>query len=138
VCENLLDDIERLAEGQKTQNMNESKTTTHSDEEKWSHNIDVAWAESLIGLRMKVHDFWWSGYCGSLTTIRSGWIDKIDPSEKNNRNFMLMLDDPKWPGPFPMAYEDLLLFVDKDQEGYNEFYLPKNKLDGPSAKYLLD
>jgi hypothetical protein len=95
------------------------------DKDKWSHNVDVAWAESLIGLRMMVPDYWWEGYTGQ--TKRSGWIEGINPSEKKKRNFMLMLDDPKWRGPFPMAYEDLLKFVDKDQEGYKEFRLPREE-----------
>jgi hypothetical protein len=69
--------------------------------------INTVWAESLVGLSMKVPGYWWDG-CKSYK-LHDGTIDSFDiSSQKRN----LMLDDRREPFPFLMAY-DAVIYVCK-------------------------
>jgi hypothetical protein len=61
--------------------------------------IDVEWAESLLGIRLKVPDHWWRGY--STRGLNSGKITSFDASQQK---WMLVIDSEP-DGEYPMAYD---------------------------------
>jgi hypothetical protein len=80
--------------------------------------ISTEWAQSLIGLSMKVPENWWVGCKGFK--LHDGKIDSFDiQSQKWN----LLLDDRDEPFPFLMAYEAVYEYADEDSSTYDEYQL---------------
>jgi hypothetical protein len=71
--------------------------------------ISTEWAQSLIGLSMKVPENWWVG-CKSFK-LHDGKIDSFDIS---NQKWNLLLDDRDEPFPFLMAYDAVYEYADED------------------------
>jgi hypothetical protein len=69
--------------------------------------ISVEWAESLIGLSIKVPSYWWDG-CNSYK-LHDGKIDSFDISEQK---WNLILDARDEPDPYLMAYSAVSLYLD--------------------------
>jgi hypothetical protein len=61
--------------------------------------ISVEWAESLIGLSMKVPEYWWDGCNGYK--LHDGRIDSFDI---DNQKWNLLLDARDEDLPYLMAY----------------------------------
>jgi hypothetical protein len=81
--------------------------------------INVEWAKSLIGLSMKVPEYWWPGYNGYR--LHDGKIDSFDiDTQKCN----LVLDDRNEPFPFLMAYDAVSMYANEDSSTLYEYQLP--------------
>jgi hypothetical protein len=81
--------------------------------------ISTEWAQSLIiGLSMKVPDYWWDG-CKSHK-LHDGKIDSFDIC---SQEWNLLLDSRDDPFPFLMAYEAVYEYADEDFSTYHEYQL---------------
>jgi hypothetical protein len=82
--------------------------------------IDTCWAESLVGLSMRVPDHWWESYNGS--NLHDGKIVSFDVvSQKWN-----LLLDTRDDGDdlYLMAYEAVCEYSNKESSTFNEYQLP--------------
>ena len=80
--------------------------------------ISLEWAHSLIGLSMKVPEYWWDGYNGHK--LCDGKIESFDlVSQKWN----LLLDARDGDDLYLMAYEAVYLYADDDFSTYHEYQL---------------
>jgi hypothetical protein len=80
--------------------------------------ISVEWAESLIGLSMKVPDFWWDDYNGYR--LNDGKIDSFDIQ---TQKWNLLLDSRDDPFPYLMAYDAVYEYADDYASTYHEYTL---------------
>ena len=81
--------------------------------------INIEWAESLIGLSMKVPDHWWDGCRGY--NLHDGKIESFDiDSQKWN----LLLDSRDEPFPYLIAYDAVCEYSDAYSSTFDEFQLP--------------
>ena len=81
--------------------------------------INTEWAESLIGLSMKVPEYWWVGCNGYK--LHDGKIESFDiDSQKWN----LLLDARDEPFPYLMAYEAVSMYADDDSSTIDDYQLP--------------
>ena len=81
--------------------------------------ISLEWAESLIGLPMKVPAYWWDGCNGYK--LHNGVIDSFDiVSQKWN----LLLDSRDDDDLYLMAYEAVSMYADEDSSSIDEYQLP--------------
>jgi hypothetical protein len=78
--------------------------------------ISVEWAESLIGLSMKVPEYWWDGYKGFK--LHDGKIDSFDI---DHLKWNLVLDDRDDPFPYLMAYSAVSLYSNKDHSTFEDY-----------------
>jgi hypothetical protein len=81
--------------------------------------ISTVWAESLIGLYMKVPDYWWDGCNGYKL-----YDGKIDSFDIQTQRWNLILDARDEPFPFLMAYDAVSMYVDEDSSTIDEYQLP--------------
>ena len=80
--------------------------------------------ESLVGLYLKVPNYWWPGERGKKEWICV--IDSIDLEDKEKRYFNLKcLGDPYPDKRYEMAYVDVQKYADREQPEFSSFYLPK-------------
>ena len=80
--------------------------------------INIEWAESLIGLSMKVPDNWWVGCNGY--NLHDGKIESFDiDSQKWN----LLLDSRDEPIPYLIAYDAVCMYSDEDSSTFHEYHL---------------
>jgi len=80
-----------------------------------SLQYDKEWAESLIGLRVKVPEYWWVALRGRK--LHDGKIASFDES---NQKWMFVCDsDPK--EPYAMAYPGILEYADQTASTYPDF-----------------
>ena len=87
--------------------------------------LDTEWAESLVGLRLKVPDYWWVGWSGR--NFNDGKIDSYDSS---TQKFNLILDsDPSY--PYPMAYDAVYEYADQEASTFDAFNLPPDAVLQP-------
>jgi len=89
--------------------------------------IDQKWAQSLVGLRLKVPGIWWNNCTDKI--FYAGRISKINFSDKFERYFILELDTGE---SYPMRYDAVRMYADKD--------LPEKPpgAESQSASRLLD
>jgi len=81
--------------------------------------ISLEWAESLIGLPMKVPAYWWDGCNGYK--LHDGVIQSFDiVSQKWN----LLLDSRDDDDLYLMAYEAVSMYADEDSSSIDEYQLP--------------
>jgi hypothetical protein len=81
--------------------------------------ISLPWAESLIGLPMKVPEYWWDDYNGYR--LHDGVIDSFDiVSQKWN----LLLDSRDDDALYLMAYEAVSMYANEDSSIIEEYQLP--------------
>jgi hypothetical protein len=91
--------------------------------------IDEEWASSLVGLQVKVPEYWWPGYSGKK--LCSGRISSIDMNNSAGTYFMFRTDE----GPFyPMRYDAVLKYADKEQPNFSKFNLPAKPLKAKKRK----
>jgi hypothetical protein len=80
--------------------------------------ISVEWAESLIGLSMRVPDNWWVGCTGH--NLHDGKIVSFDIStEKWN----LLLDARDEDLPYLMAYSAVCMYANEDSSTFHEYHV---------------
>ncbi|OEU06056.1 hypothetical protein FRACYDRAFT_256571 [Fragilariopsis cylindrus CCMP1102] len=85
--------------------------------------ISVEWAKSLVGLSMKVPDYWWDGCKGYK--LNDGVIDSYcEISQRWN----LLLDTKEDDALYLMAYEAIYKYADFDSSTYNEFQLTQQPI----------
>ena len=82
------------------------------------HLIDSEWAETLIGLRMKVPSNWWNGI--RTRELHDGKIKSFDELQQK---WMLELDSEP-DNEYGMAYEAVHAFVDEGSSTYKDYHLP--------------
>ena len=81
--------------------------------------IDIEWAESLVGLSMKVPDNWWVGYSGS--NLHDGRIDSFDVV---NQKWNLLLNTRDDDDLYLMNYSAVCEYSDKGSSTLQEYQLP--------------
>jgi hypothetical protein len=87
--------------------------------------ISTEWAQSLIGLSMKVPENWWVGCSFNL---HDGKIDSFDIS---SQKWNLLLDARDEPFPFLMAYDAVYEYADENSSTYHGYQLTYDPvLDG--------
>ena len=80
--------------------------------------ISSEWAETLVGLSMKVPDYWWDGCKGYR--LHDGVIDSYcEISQRWN----LLLDTKEDDALYLMAYEAIYKYADFEASTYHEFKL---------------
>ena len=78
-------------------------------------SFDPEWAESLVGLRMKVLGCWWDVYSG--TALFPGVIQSVDyepkyiNGKKSRAYFQLKIDDD--PDLYGMRYDAVVKYTDE-------------------------
>ena len=83
-----------------------------------SQNIDVEWAESLIGLRLSVPEHWWLGLKGN--ELHDGKLESFDAS---TQKWILSLDhEPD--DPCPMAHTAIHACADQEASTCGDCNLP--------------
>ena len=97
-------------------------------------SVDREWVTSLKGLIMKVGDWWWPGY--TTTTLRPGKIVHVNFTNDSGRFFVLQLDNESF--TYPMWYDAVIKYTDKDDANYNIFCLPDGLLEDPADKEVAD
>jgi hypothetical protein len=81
--------------------------------------IDGCWAESLVGLSMRVPDHWWEFYNGS--NLNDGRIVSFDI---NTQKWNLLLDDPDDEDEYLMAYDAVYEYSNKQHPTFDRYQLP--------------
>jgi hypothetical protein len=81
--------------------------------------ISVEWAESLVGLSMKVPEYWWDGCNGYK--LHDGKIVSFDIT---TQKWNLLLDSRDEDLPYLMAYSAVSLYADEDSSTIEEYQLP--------------
>jgi len=80
--------------------------------------------ESLVGLHLKVPNYWWPGERGEKkwTCV----IESINLDDDKERYFNLKcLGDPYPDKRYEMAYVDVKKYADREHTEFSDFYLPK-------------
>jgi hypothetical protein len=80
--------------------------------------ISIEWAESLIGLSMKVPQNWWVGCSGR--NLHDGRLDSSDISEQK---WNLLLDARDEDLPYLMAYNAVYEYADDRSSTFHEYQL---------------
>jgi hypothetical protein len=80
--------------------------------------ISIEWAESLIGLSMKVPQNWWVGCSGY--NLHDGRIDSFNISEQK---WNLVLDARDEDLPYLMAYDAVYVYADETSSTFYEYQL---------------
>ena len=81
--------------------------------------IYIEWAESLIGLPVKIPDNWWVGYTGSY--LHDG---KIKDFDSVNQKWMIELDDQDDDNEYLIAYDAICEYSNKKHSTFNQYHLP--------------
>ena len=68
--------------------------------------IDAEWAESIVGLRLRVPDCWWVGY-----NSREANDGKLKSFDVSSQKWMLELDSDKGT-EYPIAYTAIYQYAD--------------------------
>jgi hypothetical protein len=83
------------------------------------NKIDTEWANSLVGLHLKVPDNWWVNYNG--TNLHDGKIVSFDSV---NKKWNLLLDGEDDDDEYLMAYEALCEYSNKQHSTFNQYQRP--------------
>ena len=87
--------------------------------------IDKEWAESIIGLRLKVPDHWWNN-CSSRE-LHDGKIVSFDEAKQK---WNLVCDSEPEEVPYLMAYEAVYKYVDVSASTFGRYVLPSDPIGG--------
>ena len=83
-----------------------------------SPKIDVEWASSLIGLRMRVPDHWWVGHDGK--SMHDGKLASFDVEEQK----WILIVDAEPDNHYPMSYSAVCECVHHEASTHNDHNLP--------------
>jgi hypothetical protein len=84
--------------------------------------ISVEWAESLIGLSMRVPDHWWDGYYGHKL-----YDGKIVSFDIDTQKWNLLLDtQDDGDDLYLMNYNAVCEYSDEDSSTFHEYHLTYN------------
>lgn len=86
------------------------------------------WAESLVGLRMKVEDRWWQGY--TTTNLNPGCIGAVDFANEHGAIFVFQNDEDG--EQYHMRYDAVLKYADEEDRNFYKFHLPEALLADPA------
>ena len=95
------------------------------------HSIDTEWAQSLVGLRLKIPDHWWPDYDGD--TLNPGKIGRVDFTQTNNRYFVFIPNDAEDPGPYYLRYDTIFHYADHNQRNFSSYQLPRHPPPNPDG-----
>ena len=85
-------------------------------------SYDPEWAQSVVGLRLKVPDWWWNGCNGR--TLHPAKVTGVVLDDDNQCYFRFKLNDKGDPRPWPIRYDALLAYADFEHETFPQFRLP--------------
>jgi hypothetical protein len=91
-------------------------------------NVDREWANSLVGLRMKVEDRWWQGY--TTTNLNPGSIVATDFENDHGAIFVFETDADA--EQYHMRYDAVLKYADEEDANFYKFHLPDGLLEDPA------
>jgi hypothetical protein len=83
------------------------------------NKIDIEWANSLVGLPVRIPDNWWVGYTG--TYLHDGRIVSFDSV---NQKWSLLLENEDDDDEYLMAYEAVCEYSNKQHLTFNQYQLP--------------
>jgi hypothetical protein len=81
--------------------------------------IDSCWAESLVGLHIKIPDNWWAGYTG--TYLHAGKIEAFDTV---NQKWSVALNDQDDDDQYLIAYDAVCEYSNKQHSTFNRYHFP--------------
>jgi hypothetical protein len=81
--------------------------------------IDSCWAESLLGLRVRIPDHNWIGYTGSYL-----YDGKLTAFDVVNQKWLIELDDQDDDDEYRIAYDDVCEYSNKQHSTFNRYQLP--------------
>jgi hypothetical protein len=84
-----------------------------------TNKIDTEWANSLVGLHVKVPDSWWVSF--KTSNLNDGTIVSFDSV---NEKWNLLLDDKDDDDQYLMAYDALCEYSNKEHSTFNQYQLP--------------
>ena len=93
--------------------------------------IDTEWAESIIGLRLKVPTNWWARLSG--TDLHDGKIVSFDEA-KQKWNFVCDLEPEEV--PYLMAYGAVYKYVDVSTSTFSRYVLPSDPMRGDGGEAI--
>ena len=93
--------------------------------------IDQEWAQSLTRICLHVLQIWGLGYSGS--ELYAGAVRELNFSDERGIYF-LFEDDDDVGSHYPMQYNAVLHYSDKEQRWYARFRLPPKPPDSPAKK----
>ena len=96
--------------------------------------INTVWAESLVGLRVKVPESWWVNFDG--TNLFPGVTAAIDFTKPRQTYFQLELDS-ELGAYYPMRYDSVFSFADEEQERFQRFRLPRYAMANPEGEEVF-
>ena len=82
-----------------------------------ANSVSREWAESLIGLRMKVEGSWWDGWGDD--GLWPGTIVDIDFDDEAGRIFLFQCDGDT--ERYHMRYDAVLHYADEEHSNFNKF-----------------
>jgi hypothetical protein len=83
------------------------------------NKIDTEWANSLIGLHVKVPDNWWVNY--NSTNLHDGKIVSFDSV---NQKWNFLLDDEDDDDVYLIAYDAVCEYANKQHSTFIQYQLP--------------
>jgi hypothetical protein len=95
--------------------------------------ISVEWAESLIGLSMRVPDDWWVGCNGH--NLHDGKIVSFDISRQK---WNLLLDARDEDLPYLMAYSAVCMYANEDSSTFREYHLTYEAIQDGDEEIVLN
>jgi hypothetical protein len=81
--------------------------------------IDTEWANSSVGLPVRIPDNWWVGYTG--TNLHDGKIVSFD---RVNKKWNLLLDDEDDDDVYLIACDSVCEYANKQHSTFNQYQLP--------------
>jgi hypothetical protein len=83
------------------------------------NKIDTEWANSLVGLHLKVPDSWWVSF--KTSNLNDGMIVSFDSV---NQKWNLLLDDQDDDDVYLIAYDAVCEYANKQHSTFNQYQLP--------------
>jgi hypothetical protein len=84
-----------------------------------TNKINIEWANSLVGLPVKIPDNWWVGYTGSY--LHDGKLVAFDVV---NQKWCAELDDQDDDDHYLIAYDAVCEYSNKHHSTFNRYQLP--------------
>jgi hypothetical protein len=84
-----------------------------------TNKIDIEWANSLVGLQVRIPDNWWVGYIGSYLHD-----DKLVAFDVVNQKWCVDQDDQDDDDHYLTAYDAACEYYNKQHSAFNRYQLP--------------